>query len=74
MNKKQLSETDICEKFISPALARAGWTIHDQVYREFPLRAGRVMVRGSKSASTNSAAFALICAIASRLVKRRSRF
>jgi NADH-quinone oxidoreductase subunit D len=33
-----------------------------------------VMVRGSKSASTNSAAFALICAIASRLVKRRSRF
>jgi hypothetical protein len=51
-----------------------GWTNHDQVYREFPLRAGRVMVRGSKSASTNSAAFALICAIASRLVKRRSRF
>ncbi len=49
MNKKQLSETDICEKFISPALTRAGWTIHDQVYRELPPRAGRVMVRGSKS-------------------------
>ena len=49
MDKKQLSEIDICEKFISPALARSGWNIHDQIYREYPLRVGRVTVRGNKS-------------------------
>ena len=49
MDKKKLSEIDICDKFISPAIARAGWNIHDQIYREFPLRAGRVVVRGNKS-------------------------
>lgn len=49
MDKKQLSEIDICEKFISPAIARAGWNIHDQIFREYPLRAGRVTVRGNKS-------------------------
>ena len=49
MDKKQLSEIDICDKFISPAIARAGWNIHDQIYREFPLRAGRMVVRGNKS-------------------------
>jgi type I site-specific restriction endonuclease len=25
MNKKDLSERDICSKFISPAVKRAGW-------------------------------------------------
>ncbi len=49
MDKKQLSEIDICEKFISPAIARAGWNIHDQIFREYPLRVGRVTVRGNKS-------------------------
>ena len=49
MDKKQLSEIDICEKFISPAIAGAGWNIHDQIFREYPLRVGRVTVRGNKS-------------------------
>jgi type I site-specific restriction endonuclease len=49
LDKKQLSEIDICEKFISPAIVRAGWSIHDQVFREYPLRVGRVTVRGNKS-------------------------
>jgi len=49
LDKKQLSEIDICEKFISPAIARSGWSIHDQVFREYPLRVGRVTVRGNKS-------------------------
>ena len=49
MDKKQLSEIDICEKFISPAIALAGWNIHDQIFREYPLRVGRVTVRGNKS-------------------------
>ncbi len=49
MNKKQLSESDICDKFIRPAMVAAGWNGMDQLYREFPLRAGRVVVRGQKA-------------------------
>ncbi|MCW5629111.1 MAG: DEAD/DEAH box helicase family protein [Rhodoferax sp.] len=49
MNKKTLSESDICDKFIRPAMEAAGWNGMDQIYREFPLRAGRVVVRGQKS-------------------------
>ncbi len=39
MSKKHLSESDICDKFIRPAMVAAGWNGMDQVYREFPLRA-----------------------------------
>jgi len=46
MDKKKLSESDICEKFISPALTASGWDVHSQVLREFPLRKGRIVVRG----------------------------
>ncbi|HMN94032.1 MAG TPA: DEAD/DEAH box helicase family protein [Hydrogenophaga sp.] len=49
MNKKDLSESDICDKFIRPAMEAAGWNGMDQIYREFPLRAGRVVVRGQKA-------------------------
>ena len=49
MDKKRLTESDICDKFIRPAMERAGWRGMDQIYREFPLRAGRVSVRGNKS-------------------------
>jgi type I restriction enzyme R subunit len=46
MDKKSLSESDLCDKFIRPAMERAGWDAMAQIYREFPLRAGRVVVRG----------------------------
>ncbi|CDS55321.1 Type I restriction-modification system, restriction subunit R [Polaromonas sp. CG9_12] len=49
MDKKKLSESDICDKFIRPAMERAGWNGLDQIYREYPLRAGRLVVRGSKA-------------------------
>ena len=49
MDKKHLSESDICDKFIRPAMEAAGWNGMDQIYREFPLRAGRVVVRGQKA-------------------------
>ena len=35
MDKSKLSETDICEKFISPALTAAGWDVHEQILREY---------------------------------------
>jgi hypothetical protein len=44
--KKQLSERDICTKFITPALAQAGWDLLDQVREEVSFTAGRIIVRG----------------------------
>lgn len=45
-HKSHLSETDICDQFITPALLRAGWTIQQHILREYTLRPGRVVVRG----------------------------
>ena len=47
LNKKNLSESDICERFVRPALEQAGWDGMAQIYREYPLRVGRMVVRGS---------------------------
>lgn len=47
--KKQLSETDICDLFISPALKQAGWDPLRQIRREVTLTPGPVVVRGNLS-------------------------
>jgi type I restriction enzyme, R subunit len=49
VTKKSLSETDICDKFITPAVQGAGWDLHEQIFREYTLRPGRVVVRGKSS-------------------------
>ena len=49
MDKYQLSERDICTKFITPAILRAGWPQH-QFREEVNLTDGRVMVRGKLAA------------------------
>ena len=49
-NKKELSESDICDKFITPALVDAGWDAMTQIRREYPLTPGPVIVRGNLSA------------------------
>jgi type I restriction enzyme R subunit len=46
MNKKQLSETDIRTKFITPAIQKAGWDIQRQVREEVTFTDGRIIVRG----------------------------
>lgn len=46
MDKKQLSERDICTKYITPALEKSGWDVTTQVREEFPLTKGRIVVRG----------------------------
>ena len=46
MNKKDLSETDIRTKFITPAIERAGWDQHTQIREEVALTAGKVIVKG----------------------------
>jgi type I restriction enzyme R subunit len=46
MDKRSLSERDICTKYITPALKKAGWDIHSQVREEVTLTHGRIIVRG----------------------------
>lgn len=46
MDKKALSERDICTKFITPALEQAGWDKLHQLREEVHLTKGRVIVRG----------------------------
>jgi type I restriction enzyme, R subunit len=46
MDKNQLSERDICTKYITPALERSGWDILTQIREEFSLTDGRILVRG----------------------------
>lgn len=46
MNKKALSERDICTKFITPSLENAGWDIQKQIREEVYFTDGRVIVQG----------------------------
>ena len=46
MNKKDLSESDICAKFITPAIVQAGWDEALQIRREVFFTKGRIIVRG----------------------------
>lgn len=47
MDKKYLSERDICTKFITPALKKAGWDIQRQIREEVFFTDGRIIVQGS---------------------------
>src|SRR4051812_1764998 len=46
LEKKTLSERDICTKFITPALRKAGWDELLQIREEVGFTKGRVIVRG----------------------------
>lgn len=48
-DKKQLSEIDICDLFITPAIRNAGWEPIKQIRREVTLAPGPVIVRGNLS-------------------------
>ncbi len=50
MNKKALSERDICTKFIIPAIKDAGWNIDTQLREEVSFTDGRIYVKGNKTA------------------------
>ena len=49
MDKLNLSELEICSKFITPALENAGWDLQTQIREERPLTDGRIEVRGSRT-------------------------
>ena len=46
MDKKSLSEQDICSKFICPALLQAGWDSLSQIREQVTIAKGRIIVRG----------------------------
>ena len=46
MDKKSLSERDICTKFITPALRTAGWDEMAQIREEVSFTEGRIIVHG----------------------------
>ena len=41
MDKKSLTESDICTKFITPALRKAGWDEMTQIREEVSFAKGR---------------------------------
>jgi type I restriction enzyme R subunit len=45
MTKRALSETEICDRFITPALQQAGWLL-ERMRREYSFTDGRIIVRG----------------------------
>src|SRR3954465_2933601 len=46
MDKRSLSERDICTKFITPAVKEAGWDEMLQIREEVSFTKGRIIVRG----------------------------
>ena len=46
IDKKSLSERDICTKYITPALQGTGWDLHTQIREEVTFTKGRVIVKG----------------------------
>ena len=50
MNKKTLSERDICTKYITPALEKAGWDKQFQILEEVSFTDGKIYVRGKLTA------------------------
>ena len=46
MSPNNLSERDVCTKFITPALVAAGWDVQTQVREEVGFTKGRIIVRG----------------------------
>ena len=49
MDKKTLSERDICTKFITPAIEASGWDRTTQFLEEVNLTSGRIVVRGNQA-------------------------
>ena len=46
LDKKSLSERDICTKFITPAIVKAGWDTTTQFLEEVSFTDGKIYVRG----------------------------
>jgi type I restriction enzyme, R subunit len=58
LDKKSLSETDICDLYISPAIKDAGWEPATQIRGEVTLAPGPVTVRGNVASRNKKKKFA----------------
>ena len=54
MNKKSLSEADICAKVITPAVIASDWDEQTQIQREVHFTKGQIHVRGKMVARGKS--------------------
>ena len=63
MDKRSLSERDICTKFILPAVKRAGWDEMVQVRDEAGFTKGRIIVRGKLAGAARPSAPTPKCAL-----------
>ena len=50
-SKHDLSERDICTKFITPALRQAGWNLETQIREEVTFTDGKIYVKGNLTIS-----------------------
>lgn len=46
MDKKSLTEQDICSKYILPNVIKSGWDLKSQIREQFSFTAGKITVRG----------------------------
>lgn len=46
MDKKSLTEQDICSKYILPAIIKSGWDLKYQIREQVSFTAGKIIVRG----------------------------
>ncbi len=46
MDKKTLSEQDICSKYVLPAITDAGWNLQSQIREQVTFTAGRIQIFG----------------------------
>jgi type I restriction enzyme R subunit len=53
IDKKSLSERDICTKFITPAVEKSGWNKQTQLLEEVSFTDGRIYVRGKLTTRGN---------------------
>src|SRR5260221_14688136 len=63
MDKRALSERDICTKFVLPALKSSGWDEMLQIREEVYFTKGRIIVRGKRVSrgKAQKADFILYC-------------
>src|SRR3989339_697540 len=50
VDKKSLSEQDICSKYVLPAIVKAGWDLQNQIREQMTFTAGRIIVKGKIAA------------------------
>lgn len=53
MNKKQLTERDICTKYINPSIQSSGWDIEKQVREEVTFTDWKILIQGKKISRIN---------------------